>query len=190
MDTSVILLGLGIFVAEVIVLTIGTVRTMMTVQGEQKMAFLLGSTEMLIWLMCTSTVLVKVGAEPILGVCYALGFAVGNVVGIAAEKRLALGNVVVRFISQHMGREIARSVRNAGFGVTTVAGEGAEGPVSVQFVVCRRKDMKYVTAIATNVDDNVFYTWETAGANRLHGPARESGVKRFFRRGQPLIPAA
>jgi hypothetical protein len=44
-----------------------------------------------------------------------------------------------------------------------VAGEGSDGAVTVQFVVCKRKDMKLVLAEARAVDPDLFYTFETAG---------------------------
>ncbi|BCS87017.1 DUF2179 domain-containing protein [Pseudodesulfovibrio sediminis] len=163
MTMDVLFLGILIFLAEVAVLTLGTVRTMVTVLGESKAAFFLGCLEMTLWVFGTAAVMLKVGDEPFLGVCYAVGFAGGNVVGILAEKKLALGNVVVRIISAWKGHSIAEAVRNAGFMITTVAGEGSDGPVTVQFVVCKRKDMKHLLVVAREIDPDLFYTFETAG---------------------------
>lgn len=171
MENTIILGGL-IFLSEVVALTLGTVRTMMTVQGETRMAFLLGALEMTIWVLGTSAVISKVGQEPVLGICYALGFAVGNVTGIWAERKMALGHVVVRFISPASGAVLAQAMRSAGFGTTVVAGEGSEGPVTVQFVVCRRRDFKQVIGIARSIDPNVFYTYESAGVAWCHSPSQ------------------
>ena len=172
MTTDVLFLGILIFLAEVAVLTIGTVRTMVTVLGESRAAFYLGCLEMSLWVFGTSAVLLKVGEEPVLGVFYAVGFACGNVVGILAEKKLALGNVVVRIISAWQGQDIACAVRQTGFMITTVAGEGSQGPVTVQFVVCKRKDMKQLLAVARSIDPDLFYTFETAGgASEVPSPS-------------------
>ena len=185
---NVLFLGLLIFLAEVAVLTLGTVRTMVTVLGESKAAFFLGCLEMILWVFGTSAVMLKVGDEPFLGVCYAVGFACGNVVGILAEKKLALGNVVVRIISAWQGHEIAQAVRQAGFMITTVAGEGSDGPVTVQFVVCKRKDMKHVLATARSVDPDLFYTFETAGgASEVYSPS-ESRVSRLLKPIRRIVP--
>ena len=172
MTAEVLFLGILIFLAEVAVLTLGTVRTMVTMLGESRAAFFLGCLEMILWIFGTSAVMLKVGEEPFLGICYAAGFASGNVVGILAEKKLALGNVVVRIISAWKGADIAQAVRAAGFGITTVAGEGSDGPVTVQFVVCKRKDMKHVLTVAQGVDSELFYTFETAGgASQVFSPS-------------------
>ncbi|MEF2231057.1 MAG: DUF5698 domain-containing protein [Pseudodesulfovibrio sp.] len=188
MPMDVFFFGLVIFIVEVLVLTIGTVRTMVTVLGESKAAFFLGCLEMTLWIFGTSAVMLKVGEEPFLGVCYAAGFACGNVVGILAERKLALGNVVVRIISARLGKEIAREVRMAGFGVTTVAGEGSEGPVTVQFVVCKRKDMKHLLSVAREADPALFYTFETAGGvSDVYSPSG-SRVNRLFGSIKRLVP--
>ncbi|WP_147821578.1 DUF2179 domain-containing protein [Salidesulfovibrio onnuriiensis] len=172
MDT--IFLGMMVFLAEAVVLTLGTIRVMVSMLGERKMALLLGVVEMLIWVMGTSTVIMKVGEVPFLAVCYALGFGVGTAMGITCEKKLALGNVVLRIISNSSGRKIAKVVREGGYGITTVTGDGEDGPVTVQFVVCKRKDMKHILSLAREVDPELFYTFETAGASSIQRPEQTS----------------
>ena len=143
---------------------------------------------MILWIFGTSAVMLKVGEEPFLGICYATGFATGNVVGIVAEKKLALGNVIIRVISTWRGTDIAQAVRRSGFGITTVAGEGSDGPVTVQFVVCKRKDMKHVLAVAREVDPDLFYTFETAGgASQVFSPS-ESRTARLLRPIRRIVP--
>lgn len=174
MAMETLYLGLLVFVAEAVVLTLGTIRVMVSMLGERRTALVLGVLEMLIWVSGTSTVIMRVGEIPFLAVCYALGFGVGTALGITCEKKLALGNVVLRIISQNTGKAIAELVREAGYGITTVTGEGVEGPVTVQFVVCKRKDMKEVLDVARGVDPDLFYTYETAGASKVHRPQRGS----------------
>ncbi|WP_419787781.1 DUF2179 domain-containing protein [Pseudodesulfovibrio sp.] len=188
MPVDTLLLGIVIFFVELMSLTIGTVRTVITVLGESRMAFVLGCLEMTLWVFGTSAVMLKVGEEPFLGVCYAIGFAGGNVTGIMVEKKMALGNVVVRIISSRFGAAIANAVRQAGYGITTVAGEGCEGPVTVQFVVCKRKDMKQMLAVAREADPELFYTFETAGgASVVHSPSG-SRVNRLLGPIRRLVP--
>ena len=188
MSMEVLFLGVLIAIAEALVLTIGTVRTMVTVLGECRAAFWLGCLEMTLWVFGTSTVLLKVGEVPVLGVFYAVGFAGGNVIGIMAEKKLALGNVVVRIISAWKGADIAQSVRQAGFMITTVAGEGSAGPVTVQFVVCKRKDMKQLLALSRAVDPDLFYTFETAGgASEVPSPSG-SRIHRLLKPIKRVVP--
>ncbi len=171
MTSTIILTGLAIFLAEVVALTLGTVRTIVTVQGEKRMAFTLGAMEMLLWVSATSAVMVQVSEVPFLGVCYALGFGCGNVVGILAEKKLALGTVTVRMISPGNGTCVADTLRDQGYGVTRIVGEDAAGPVSILFVVCRRRDLKQVVQLARSVDPDLFHSFEPTGGSLPTRPA-------------------
>lgn len=183
MTTQIILTGLLIFGAEVAALTLGTVRTIVTVLGETRTAFILGTFEMLVWTAGTAAVMLKITEVPFYGLCYALGFGCGNVVGILAERKLALGNVIIRIISSsETGQDIAAEVRKLGYSTTTMPGEGEEGPVSVQFIVCRRKDMKGLVDRVMQLDPNIFYTYDLAsGASKVQRPFRQPANRKVLR---------
>jgi uncharacterized protein YebE (UPF0316 family) len=110
---------------------------------------------------------------------FAAGFALGNYLGVAIEQKLALGNLVVRVITKKDGRELAHRLRAAGFGVTSVDGEGATGPVQVILTVIRRKQLKNVVGMLTAFDRKVFYSVDdlqsTSQGNFPTAPAREPG---------------
>jgi len=142
LDFGTLMTGALIFVARVVDVSLGTVRTISTVQGRTKTAFSLGFIEVSMWLIVISAVVNTIGEKPMLGVFYALGFSTGNVVGILMEKRLAFGHVVLRIISAHKGREIAGKMRAAGFGVTTFQGEGLTGSVTELFIVSRSEERR------------------------------------------------
>ncbi|MGA1237571.1 MAG: DUF5698 domain-containing protein [Limisphaerales bacterium] len=114
-----------IFLARVFDVTMGTMRTISIVHGRMWVAFGLGLMEVSMWLVVISAVITQIAAKPLLGVFYALGFSVGNVVGILVERRVALGNMSLRVISAARGGELARRLRELGYGVTTFQG-GAE----------------------------------------------------------------
>ena len=73
LNVGAILLGVAIFAVRVIDVTIGTIRTISTVQGRTKAAFLLGFAEITIWLFVIAAVIAQVRDRPFLGLFYALG---------------------------------------------------------------------------------------------------------------------
>ena len=85
------LLGILVFLARIVDVSVGTLRTISIIQGRSKVAFVLAFIETTVWLLVLSAVLPQVMNSPILGVFYAFGFATGNVVGIMVEKRLGNG---------------------------------------------------------------------------------------------------
>lgn len=171
MDYQTLLLGLLIFAARVTDVTVGTIRTISIVQGRTIIAFCLAIVEISIWLMVISSVLGKISAQPLLAIFYAAGYATGNVVGIKLEKRLAFGHIILRIFSCKNGYDIADRIRNAGYAVTTFQGEGKNGPVLEDCIVCTRKDLKKITSLVNQVEPNAFYITEQAGAvSKIYRP--------------------
>ncbi len=176
-DAETLVLGLIIFVARVTDVTLGTLRTVSIVQGRTKMAFSLGFVEISLWLIVISAVVNKITTNPLLGFFYALGFSTGNIVGIALEKKLAFGYLILKIISRNDGRELAASIREAGYGVTVFQGEGMNGPVLELCVVCRRKDLPEILPYVTDFDPEAFYTTQLVGlVNRIYRPAFQSAT--------------
>jgi len=164
LSPQILLLGLGIFAARVLDVSMGTVRTIATVQGRTWTAFLLGLIEITIWILVAAAVIREVGETPVLGVFYALGFATGNVVGIKIERRLAFGHNILRVITRKDGQVLAAALRTAGHVITTFQGEGRDGPVTELYIVCRRRDCTNVLGLVRDIDPDAFYITEPAGS--------------------------
>lgn len=162
MDTNILFTGFLIFFARIFDVALGTLRTIVTVQGRTVNAFFLGIAEVVIWIVVVSAVVNQIKESPVLIVFYALGFASGNVVGILVERKLALGNIVLRIISAKRGNAMANELRAAGQPVTVFVGEGMQGPVKELYVVCRRRDMKRLLSIVNNIDSAAFIITEMA----------------------------
>lgn len=170
-DTPTLLLGMGIFFARIADVSIGTMRTISIVYGRTGAAFFLGLAEVSLWLVVISAVLHRVTEQPILGVFYVLGFSAGGVVGIKLERWLALGNIVLRVISQKSGQDMAAALREQGFAVTTFEGHGRSGPVVELYVVCKRSDLVNVVNRVRSFDPDVFTITEPVGnVSKVYGP--------------------
>jgi uncharacterized protein YebE (UPF0316 family) len=161
-DIPIVLTGLLVFLARVADVSLGTMRTISIVHGRSKTAFLLGFLEVSLWLIVITAVLNRIADQPILAIFYALGFSAGNVVGIFVEKRIGYGNIVMVVISPLKGQAMAAEIRSAGFMATLMKGEGKSGPVTILYVVCRRKNLNVITAIVKSIDSDAFYTAEHA----------------------------
>jgi uncharacterized protein YebE (UPF0316 family) len=167
-----LLLGMAVFLARVVDVSMGTMRTISIVQGRTKIAFVLGFLEVSIWLVVISAVVNDIMTKPLLGVFYALGFSTGNVVGIKLEKRLAFGHIILRVISTCNGRTMADSIRDSGYAVTTFEGEGRCGLVTMIYVVCRRRDLQEIIPLVKSVEPDAFYITEQAGSvSKIFRPA-------------------
>ena len=73
-----------------------------------------------------------------LGVFYAFGFAAGNVIGIMAEKQLALGYTNFLMITSKFAIEITTLLRESCFAVTAFEGDGKDGKVTEIYFVSEK----------------------------------------------------
>jgi len=172
-NSLVLTTGMLIFFARVVDVSLGTMRTLSTIQGKSQLAFLLGLSEMGIWLFVISTVIKSIPENPVLGLFYTLGFATGNVVGIIVERKIAFGHVNLRIISSSNGNTLASKVRQLGYAVTCFRGRGISGPVTELYILCRRRDLQQVVQCAQDVEPNVFFVTEPVGIMR-------QGANKFF----------
>jgi uncharacterized protein YebE (UPF0316 family) len=152
-----VLLPLFIFLAEVFVVTISTMRTIFVARGMKVLAPLLGFFEVSIWLFAIGQVMSNL-SDWTCSAAFAGGFTLGNYLGILLEEKLAMGHVVVRVITHKDSAELVAGLREAGFGVTLVDGRGSCGPVRIVLCVLRRKALQRVLALAKRFDPKVFYS--------------------------------
>jgi len=157
------LLGIIVFFARVVDVSVGTLRTISIIQGRTKIAFFLAFIETSVWLLVLSAVLPKVMESPLLGLFYAFGFATGNVVGILVEKRLAMGYTNFRIITSKSAKEITIALRQKGFAVTNFEGEGKDGKVTEVYVACERKSLSGLIKLVKEIEPDAFYIAEQAG---------------------------
>jgi uncharacterized protein YebE (UPF0316 family) len=166
-----LLTGIAIFLARIVDVSLGTLRTISIIQGRTWVAFWLGFVEIIIWLWVISTVIPQIREIPVLAIFYAFGFASGNLVGIRLERRLAFGHIIIRVISKKNYQKMADALRQAGFAVTTFQGEGMSGPVIELFIVCRRRFLREIIGMIKSIEPDAFYTTEQAGeVSRIYRP--------------------
>jgi uncharacterized protein YebE (UPF0316 family) len=150
-------LPLLVFLAELCVVTLSTLRIIFLSRGMKILAPLLGFFEITIWLFAIGKVMQNL-SDPGCFLGFAGGFTLGNFFGVLIEKWLALGTVVVRAITRRDPADLIESLRAAQFGVTSLDAEGAKGPVKVVFTVVRRKELEDVLVLVRQFDPNAFYS--------------------------------
>ncbi len=158
-----VLLPLLIFFARVLDVTLGTLRIIFISRGRRNLAPLLGFFEVLIWIVVIGQLVQHLHSVTAY-LSYAAGFAAGNFIGMWLEDRLALGTLMLRVIIPTEGQALARLVRQAGFGVTTVEGSGASGTVTLLYTVVKRRDLPVVTALIHRNHPKAFISIEDVRA--------------------------
>lgn len=177
-----LLTGLAIFGARIGDVSIGTIRTLMVVNGRRRLAFGLCFFEVLIWVLAASKVLGNL-SQPFYAVMFALGAATGNFVGMTIERRVALGEQIVRVFTDKAA-DVAEALRGDGFRVVEITGTGAGGPVALLFVDVERRNAMRVIRVARASDPECHYILDdvrltSAVRSRLYEP---TGWRAVFKR--------
>ncbi len=129
-----------IFVAKLVEVSLATLRNVLIVRGEKVKGSIIAFFESLIWVIVVSNVLQTITEDPFKVVTYCLAFALGNYCGVILENKLAIGMACIQaVVGGNQTEEVSRQMREQGFGVTTVPGEGKDGPVNVLMIFIKRK---------------------------------------------------
>jgi uncharacterized protein YebE (UPF0316 family) len=155
-----------IFLAEVCVVTISTMRTIFVARGMKFLAPALGVFEVSIWLFAIGEVMKNL-SDWTCSAAFAGGFTLGNFLGILLEEKLAMGSVGVRTITHRDAGALIDELRAAGYGVTRIDALGATGPVQIVYTVIKRKELDKVLAVARRFDPQVFYSVDDLHAAAL-----------------------
>jgi uncharacterized protein YebE (UPF0316 family) len=163
-----IVLPLLVFLARVCDVTIGTVRSLLVSRRHRILVPILGFLEMLVWLLAVRQVVFNL-TNWVCYVAFAGGFAVGNIVGMRLEERLAVGVQVIRIITHKEAKDLIECLQNAGYGVTTLDAQGRSGKVSVIFTIVKRSEQKKVISIIEQFNPQAFYSIEDISAAKDSG---------------------
>lgn len=150
--------------------TFGTFRVIMVVQAKKYLAASIGFFEVLIWIFAMRYIFQNLdNTYNLIG--YALGFSLGNILGIALEEKIAIGYVQVNIISLHYAEKIANELRKAKFGVTILPAEGGTGGMSLIVILIRRRDLSSAKKIIDKIDEKSFLTIQHSRPYRgfIHG---------------------
>ena len=148
-------LPIMVFFARVTDVSLGTLRIIFISRGKRNLAPLLGFVEVFIWITVVSQIVSH--AHNILAyLAYAAGFAAGAFVGMYIEGRLAIGTQIVLAIIQDHANALIVHLHEAGYGVTCVDGEGANGPVKLIYTIVPRRNLEEVFSIIHQTHPRAF----------------------------------
>lgn len=154
-----ILFYLLILVAKIIEVSMMTLRIVFITKGERKLGALVAFFEVTLWIFIVTFVLNDLMADPFKAVFYALGFAIGNYLGSLLEERIGLGLSQVQIIvKEEDGKKLADDLREEGFAVTVVSGEGKNFSRNILFMYVKRKRVQLLLETVKACQENAVVT--------------------------------
>jgi uncharacterized protein YebE (UPF0316 family) len=154
-----VVLPVLIFLARITDVSIGTLRLIFVSRGMKYFAPVAGFFEVLIWILAMGQIMRNL-SNPICYLAYAGGFATGNFVGIQIAEKLSLGIVMIRVIAPKEVCRFTEELQKRNYGVTSIEGQGATGPVQVVFTIVPRRQVGAVIEIIKKSNPHAFYSVE------------------------------
>ena len=154
-----LLVAAGIFLLRVVGNMITTLRVVLMVRGQKISSSVLGALEALVFALALGSVVSNLG-DLLNLTAYCLGYALGGYLGLVLEHRLVQRFVAVQIISPTLSHEVARAIRDGGYGATESWGRGAEGQVGSVTAVVGHQQVKEIIRIVERVDSDAFIMLE------------------------------
>lgn len=170
-----------VFFARLVDVSIGTIRIVMVSRGYRNIAPILGFFEIFIWMLAISNVLTVLKGFHSYAI-YAAGFAVGNYVGMWLESHLHFGYQSVRIITSEIITALPLTLREMGYGVTSIRGNGLKGEVNILYTVVHRRDVSTVLETVATLEPMAFITVEDLKAHKQGFIAHKNPML-FYNRG-------
>ncbi|MCL2261268.1 MAG: DUF2179 domain-containing protein [Fibromonadales bacterium] len=148
-----------IVLARICDVSLGTVRIILIGKGYKKVAPVIAFFEVLLWIIVVSRILQNLDKIQFY-FAFALGFALGTLIGMKIENRLSLGQLVIRIISNQDYTHLIETLTKNNFNFTTMDAKGKFGPVKIIFTVIKRHSLNKAIKIIESSENSAFYTIE------------------------------
>ena len=148
---------LFIFLARVCDVSLATIRTLMVVRGQKLYAAIIGFFEVIIYILALGKIFSDL-TNPLNLLFYALGYATGNYVGTYFEVKLAVGIFTAQVITLKDPLKLTEILREKGYGVTVIEGEGREGKRYILQIILKRKRFRDLQKEIDQWDEKAFCT--------------------------------
>ena len=137
-------------------ISLGTVRTIITIKGKAMVAALVGFIEVFVWFLIVREALNTDITSIWIAISYSLGFATGTYIGSIISNRFIKGNFSVQVITNN--HSIIKDIRNNGYGVTVVNVESHNKDLEkyMLFIEVTNERLNNLRQLIKRIDSNAF----------------------------------
>ena len=151
-------LCIGIFFARLIDVSLGTVRTILSVKGKTIFATIIAFFEVLIWFMVARQALNTDIESLWIPLAYSAGFATGTLLGIVISKHFISGLMCVQVITKKNNETLINAIRQNGYGLSIVSLNNDYDEIKKEMLIIElnKKSLKKLINIIKNTEPNAF----------------------------------
>jgi uncharacterized protein YebE (UPF0316 family) len=157
-----------IFISKIIEVAIATLRMILINKGYRTQGTLLSFVEIMLWTFIASRVIMGIVDAPIKGIVFCIGFSVGVYLGSRIEGYIAMGRVLIQtIVSLENADLMTNTLRQKGYGVTTMEARGRDAAKRVLMVFAFRKSKEELIREIQKLDSTAMII--TNDVSTLHG---------------------
>ncbi|MCI8545302.1 MAG: DUF2179 domain-containing protein [Bacilli bacterium] len=153
---ELLILCIKIFCARIMDVSLGTVRTVLTVKGKKGYASLIGFVEVLIWFIIVQEAMNTELTSIFIAISYAGGYATGTYIGGFISQKFIPGNFGVQIITSIKKASMIETLRKEGYAVSVINVKGQEEEKLMLFIEIDKKRFVHLQSIVKELDDKAF----------------------------------
>ena len=147
-----------IFFVRIIDVSLGTVRTIITVKGRRTLASMVGFIEVFVWFIIVKEALNTTETSIWIAIAYSFGFATGTYIGSVLSDIFISGTLGVQIVTSNQNNEIIEKIRNEGYGVSVVDVRGKDDHINkyMLFIEIDKKRINSLKTLIKKLDSKAF----------------------------------
>ena len=147
-----------IFFVRIIDVSLGTVRTIITVKGRRTLASMVGFIEVFVWFIIVKEALNTTETSIWIAIAYSFGFATGTYIGSVLSDIFISGTLGVQIVTSNHNNEVIERIRNEGYGVSVVDVIGKEDHINkyMLFIEIDKKRINSLKTLIKKLDSKAF----------------------------------
>ena len=147
-----------IFIVRIIDVSLGTVRTILTIKDKNLLASLIGFIEVFIWFMIVKDALNTDIKSLWIPIFYAGGFATGTYIGGIVSKLFTRNSIInVQIVIDKHNIKLIDILYTSGYAVSTLNIEGYKSTSKLLLIIeTKLNRLKELRSIVNNIDSNAF----------------------------------
>lgn len=155
---NILILCLKIFFVRIIDVSLGTVRTIITVKGRRVVASMVGFVEVFVWFLIVREALNTDEVSIWIAVSYSLGFATGTYIGSTLSDIFISGTLGVQVVTSNSDDNIINILRKNGYALTVLPVEGMNDDNSkyMLFIEIDKKRFNDLKRLIKSLDEKAF----------------------------------
>ncbi len=151
-----LILCLKVFFGRIIDVTLGTIRTLLTVKGKRLIASIVGFVEATIWFLIVKEALSTGNSSLWVVFAYAGGYAIGTYLGGLISNKIIRSNFCVQAIISQKNKKLVKILREEGYGVSVVDAKGHKSTKYMLFIEINHKSFKHLKELIMEMEPNAF----------------------------------